>query len=406
MALSEAWLKTNNGKVRDKVEEVADRDSMSVRVSAKGKIVFQLRYRFNGKPYRLDLGSYPNISLKDARAEANRLRALLEQGKNPKVEVLVERNKHIDPLTLDQLFEKWYESFCKPNKKLHDQVKSAYLNHISPQLGKYPIERVDIEHWLELFEKLAAKQPGTAKVLLSNVKQMLKWAAKRKLILTNVLADIFPKEDLNITYIPSKRVLTDEELVVLFECLKWSRLTEKNKIFIQLCLIYGCRKGELRLAEKKHFDLKKKVWLVPPENHKTGYKNDKTLIRPILPEMEALILEAMELSKGKYLFNNGEKDEAMSSSASTALSASVIGWVKRFKKEDMNHWSMHDLRRTARTNFSRFTERRDVAEMMIGHSMPQIQEVYDLYDYVKEQAEIYEKWIARLEKLKNGIIED
>jgi len=43
MALSEAWLKANNGKEREAVELVADRDSMSVRISPKGKIVFQLR---------------------------------------------------------------------------------------------------------------------------------------------------------------------------------------------------------------------------------------------------------------------------------------------------------------------------------------------------------------------------
>lgn len=49
MALSEAWLKANNGKEREAVEVVADRDSMSVRISPKGKIVFQLRYRFNNK---------------------------------------------------------------------------------------------------------------------------------------------------------------------------------------------------------------------------------------------------------------------------------------------------------------------------------------------------------------------
>nr|WP_247792170.1 hypothetical protein [Acinetobacter baumannii] len=42
MALTEVWLKANNGKARDKVEEIADRDSMSVRVSPKGKIVLLL----------------------------------------------------------------------------------------------------------------------------------------------------------------------------------------------------------------------------------------------------------------------------------------------------------------------------------------------------------------------------
>ena len=89
MALSEAWLKANNGKARETVEVVADRDAMSVRVSPKGKIVFQLRYRFNGKQERIDIGTYPLISLKDARLEAVKLRAFLDQGKNPKTSILM-----------------------------------------------------------------------------------------------------------------------------------------------------------------------------------------------------------------------------------------------------------------------------------------------------------------------------
>ena len=230
---------------------------------------------------------------------------------------------------------------------------------------------------------------------------MLKWAAKRKYVQTNVLADIFPKADLNIVSKPTKRVLTDDEIKVFYECLKWSRLTQKNKLFLELCLIYACRNGELRRAEKKHFDFKRKIWTVPPSNHKTGYKNDKTLIRPILPYMEVLIKEAFELSGGKYLFSNG-KDEAeyLTDAASTQLPSSVIGWVKRFKNETMEHWSLHDLRRTARTNFSSFSKNRDIHEIMLGHVLPNNQEVYDLHSYVAEQTEVYEKWIEKLERLK------
>ena len=71
MALTELWLKSQLNKPREQVEEHADRDAMSVRISKKGKIVFQLRYRFAGKAERLDLGTYPHLSLKDARIKAN-----------------------------------------------------------------------------------------------------------------------------------------------------------------------------------------------------------------------------------------------------------------------------------------------------------------------------------------------
>ncbi|AMW78457.1 hypothetical protein AMD27_05860 [Acinetobacter sp. TGL-Y2] len=56
---------------------------MSVRVTPKGKVVFQLRYRYAGKQHRLDLDLYPNIPLKEVRTESDRLREELEKGYAP-----------------------------------------------------------------------------------------------------------------------------------------------------------------------------------------------------------------------------------------------------------------------------------------------------------------------------------
>ena len=64
MPITETWLKANAGKSREKVEEKSDRDSLSARVSANGKITFQIRFICCGKGARIDLGSYPLISLK------------------------------------------------------------------------------------------------------------------------------------------------------------------------------------------------------------------------------------------------------------------------------------------------------------------------------------------------------
>lgn len=404
MSLSDTWLKNNNGKLRDKVEVFTDRDSLSVRISPKGKIVFQLRYRFDGKQERIDIGTYPYMSLKQARFESERLRGLLDSGLNPKTEVQLEKQQHIQPTTVNDVFDLWYDAYCMPQKKQHKQIKRGFENHIFPILGNMPIDRVDIRTWLNLFEPLAIEYKGMAKILLGNTKQMLKWAVKRELIKNNPLSDVFPKEDLNIVMKPTKRYLTDEELVTFFECLQWSRLSARNKIFLELCLMFACRNGELRRAEKSHFDFENKVWIIPPENHKTGYKNDKTLIRPILPKMEELLLDAMGMSNSKYVFPAKDLNEYMTDSSSTALPDSVIGWVKRFKKKTMVHWSMHDLRRTARTNFSKFSTRSDIAEIMIGHSLPKMQETYDLHGYVSEQAAVYEQWLQRIEQLKQGKI--
>jgi len=76
--ITDTWLKGAKGKPLEKVEETADRDGLSVRISRKAKVVFQMRFSFDGKPCRLDLGAYPRMCLKAARDENERLRGLLE----------------------------------------------------------------------------------------------------------------------------------------------------------------------------------------------------------------------------------------------------------------------------------------------------------------------------------------
>jgi len=85
VALSDTWLKTNQGKGLSKTEVRTDRDGLSVRITPKGKITFQIRYRFDSKPKHVYLGAYPLLSLKDASKESLRLRAKLEQGHNSRM---------------------------------------------------------------------------------------------------------------------------------------------------------------------------------------------------------------------------------------------------------------------------------------------------------------------------------
>jgi len=395
MSLTEAWLKANNGKVRDKVEEFADRDSMSVRVSPKGKIVFQLRYRFSGKAERLDLGSYPHISLKDARAKSHEMRSLLDQGQNPKVEVRVQQQKYINASTLSEVFNDWYNGYCIKKKKSAADIKSSFELHVLPEIGDLPIDRITLQQWLAVLEELTENIPSIAERILTNAKQVLKWAKKRELIEVNPLSDIYAKEDLGIEKNRVKRVLSDEEITMVWKAISESKTLPKNKIFMKLCLMFGCRNGELRSARKKDFDLKKKVWVVPVDNNKVGKKTGREIIRPILPEMEELIIEAMTLNDTEYFLTNDNAETPMGNGASIALPANVMERLRRHHDYYMPHWTLHDLRRTARTNFSAFTSR-DVAELMIGHVMPGEQGTYDYYEYIPQQTEAYAKWLDKL----------
>lgn len=115
--LTEVWLKANNGKPRDKVTEIADRDGMSVRISPKGKIVFQLRYQFDGKLKRFDLGVYPLISFKQVREKSLSAKTQLLHGKDPKLEEQIRKQAYINADTFYECFLQWYDKSAVITKK-------------------------------------------------------------------------------------------------------------------------------------------------------------------------------------------------------------------------------------------------------------------------------------------------
>jgi hypothetical protein len=86
--VTQTWLKARHRRLCPKTEVVADRDGLGVRISPKGKLTFQFRYYYDGRPDRVDISSYPRMSLTDAREVALRLGRGLEKGENPKVVVL------------------------------------------------------------------------------------------------------------------------------------------------------------------------------------------------------------------------------------------------------------------------------------------------------------------------------
>jgi hypothetical protein len=85
--------------------------------------------------------------------------------------------------------------------------------------------------------------------------------------------------------------------------------------------------------------------------------------------------------------------------------SSILSYPKNIQKVaekqlgyTMEHWSMYDLRKTARTNWSTLAEPH-VCELMLGHVLPGVWQVYDRHGYLEEQAAAYKAWHARVMQL-------
>lgn len=115
------------------------------------------------------------------------------------------------------------------NKKGHHEIKRSFEIHVLPRIGELPAEKITLHEWLDILKALAEKRPAIAERILVNAKQMLKYGLKRKLIPSNVLADIYAKEDLQIQKRSVDRSLSDDEITMLWLAVDHSRITEKNK---------------------------------------------------------------------------------------------------------------------------------------------------------------------------------
>ena len=400
MPLTDTWLKKNLGKARDEQHVEPDRDGLSVRVSPKGKITFQMRFRYEGKQARLDLGSYPNLTLLQARKELQKMKGVLEAGQDPRVYKKLEAHKVTNALTFKELYLEWHEKYCMANKKNSQQQLRSFELYVFPKYGSLPADQITLHMWLELLEGHFEKSPSITDRLLTNTKQCLDWGLNRRLIENNPIRHITGKRDLNIKKNKVDRILEDDEVALIWKICDKSRMALKNALFIKICLFYANRYSELRMAKKTDFDFERKIWTVPPENHKTGKYTKRPLLRPILPEIEPFIRQAMELNNSIYMFVNNGTKEMYGQNGPGKLPYNVMQYARKHYGVEMKHWSMHDLRRTARTHFSRFTSR-DIAELMIGHTMPGEQGTYDYHDYQKEMSIAYKQWWEKLESLTN-----
>lgn len=400
MALTDTWLKAHHKKPQDKAFEKADGDGLSARVSPAGKIVFQMRYRLDGKPARLDLGTYPLLSLKEARAEHVRLKAKWEQGHDPRLVRKIERTDLSEQLTNEQLYREWHQKYCIERKQQAAEYLRSFEIHVFPVLGDLPADSTTAHRWLTLIEEITDRVPSVGERILQSVKQMHKWAARRQLINNQPLAGITARDDLHIERVESGRCLSDEEIRLFWYATEQSRLAPRNKLFLKLCLFFGCRNGELRNVDPvTELDFEAMTWTIPPEKNKVRKKVKRAVVRPLIPEVVPLLKEAMAQSLSKrHLFTQDRVPSPLESNAVLSMPYAVRRNAERRYGVKMEHWSMHDLRKTARTNFSSLTDLH-VAEVMLGHSLKGMQGVYDRHLYIEEQAAAYKKWWDRLQQI-------
>ena len=73
----------NAAQPTDKVYRLFDGNGLFLLITPQGGKLWRFKYRFDGKEKRIALGTYPEVSLNDARSSRDEARELLSQGTDP-----------------------------------------------------------------------------------------------------------------------------------------------------------------------------------------------------------------------------------------------------------------------------------------------------------------------------------
>jgi integrase len=127
------------------------------------------------------------------------------------------------------------------------------------------------------------------------------------------------------------------------------------------------------------------TWTIPAERYKTGIPNVVPLTneaRRWIGDREAGFL--FSSNSGKRAFNGYSK-------AKSQIDRVIVQQRRKARLKVMPPWTLHDLRRTARSLMARAGVPSDVAEQVLGHKIPGVRGVYDRHSYAAEKRDALEK---------------
>lgn len=382
---------------------LSDGDGLYLRKQTRDGASWTLRYRFAGKEHWLTLGNYPDMALAQARIEARQARVLLDRQQNPlsvrRAALAEERRKG----SFKALCEDWYRAEVQARGLKHPAVPRRHLDrYLLPKFGRLAASDITPADIARLLDELKGRAPTAANDLLRFTRRIFAFGVRRRFVLSNPAADFSPRLDAGGIERPRSRALSLDELAQLFEAIRRTpNFGEDNLLAIKLLLALCVRKGELLGARWAEFDLEGStpagaVWHLPASRTKTGEGVEIPLAPAVVEWFSALRVLA---AGSDYVFPKRRRDPR---ERVPHMGIDTLNVALQRVKHELAHFTLHDLRRTARTHLAALGVRREVAERCLGHRLRGVEGTYDRHDYFKERRVALERWATLIGQAESG----
>jgi integrase len=338
---------------------------------------FVLVTRFNSKhPTRRTLGAVGKISLDDARDKARDWYRELSKGVDPK-------RARSNDLRFSTVRDQFYQHIAH-----HRQANTVkcIINRELKSWSHRPLSSITKRDVIAAVEDIIGRgTPCAAHHLLAHMRRLFNYACARDHI-EHSPCDRVKASVLIGPRVVRQRVLNDNEMRALWRV---SALTPyPYGPLWQLILVTGVRRSEAVGARWCEFDLKQRLWTIPPER----FKSNAAHFVPLPPLAMHIVAGLPQRERDDLLFSMKPKGNRLQG----------LPKAKRRLDEAMQievPFMIHDLRRTVRTRLSALRVPDHIAEMIIGHGRKGIARVYDQHRYQQEMREALDAWSDKLSTL-------
>jgi integrase len=346
-------------------------------VTTKGARSYVVQYFLHGSSSRMAINAV--LTLTQARREARRLLGLVAVGRDPLEERRAARKVRENAL---RAVAETYFSTGMRGLRTAGARRAVFERTIFPRLGNRPIKDIRRAEVVRLLDEIERDRgPCAADETLKAIGSLFSWYSVRDDTFKSPLVRGMRRTSTKDR--ARQRVLSDQELRRVWEA------ADKAGAFgrmIQLLLLTGGRRNEVRCM--RWSEIEGTDWTIPAARYKT--KLDHLI--PLSGAAQRVLAGIPRIAGGDFVFSSDGRR--------------AIGGAGRRKADfdrlcGVANWTLHDLRRTARSLMSRAGVPADHAERALGHALPGIRGTYDRHSFYPEKQRAFEALASLIERIVN-----
>ncbi|WP_425416969.1 tyrosine-type recombinase/integrase [Oricola indica] len=380
-ALTDALVRNAKPEV-DRQFEIWDGrvSGFGLRVSPSGTKAFVLVYRHAGRPKRMTLGRYPDLSLAEARSRAFEAKGMIASGIDPKPAKPVEESRDHSFVSVVGDF---IERHAKRKTRSWQQTEQILHREFVSVLGKQSIEEIEKRDVARILDGIVDRgSPSAANHAFRIIRKFFNWCVEQGLVDVSPVMGLKPPAK----SVDRDRVLSDNEVARIW--IASDQVPYPYGTIVKLLLLTGQRRDEVVSMRRDELDLDNAHWTIAAERTKNGKPNEV----PLSPQAVQLLRDAPEWVSEFVFPARGRPERSFSgfSKSKKALDAA----------SGVTDWRLHDLRRTLATGLARLGTDPHVVEHILNHqtgTLSQVARIYNRHSYLPEKREALCKWADHIE---------